>query len=114
MKVYNVAILGTGFGGICTALRLREEGETDFLMLEKAASVGGTWRDNTYPGAACDVKSHLYWPSFAEKPDWTKEQRRRWNKSKTTKRSKSSEGLAMGKTAAASRTSQGMKASKPS
>lgn len=72
MKVYNVAILGTGFGGICTALRLREEGETDFLMLEKAASVGGTWRDNTYPGAACDVKSHLYWPSFAEKPDWTK------------------------------------------
>ena len=72
MKVYNVAILGTGFGGLCTALRLREEGENDFVLLEKAGSVGGTWRDNTYPGAACDVKSHLYWPSFAEKPDWSK------------------------------------------
>jgi cation diffusion facilitator CzcD-associated flavoprotein CzcO len=72
MKVYNVAILGTGFGGICTALRLREQGENDFLLLEKAASVGGTWRDNTYPGAACDVRSHLYWLSFTERPEWSK------------------------------------------
>ncbi|HSV71286.1 MAG TPA: NAD(P)/FAD-dependent oxidoreductase [Methylibium sp.] len=72
MKVYNVAILGTGFGGIGMALRLREEGETDFVILEKAASVGGTWRDNTYPGAACDVQSHLYWFSFTERPEWSR------------------------------------------
>jgi cation diffusion facilitator CzcD-associated flavoprotein CzcO len=64
MKVYNAAILGTGFGGLGMALRLREQGETDFVILEKAAGVGGTWRDNTYPGAACDVRSHLYWLSF--------------------------------------------------
>jgi cation diffusion facilitator CzcD-associated flavoprotein CzcO len=72
MKVYNVAILGTGFGGLCMALRLREQGENDFVLLEKASGVGGTWRDNTYPGAACDVKSHLYWLSFTERPEWSK------------------------------------------
>ena len=72
MKVYNVAILGTGFGGLGMALRLKTEGETDFVILEKAASVGGTWRDNTYPGAACDVRSHLYWFSFAEPPIWSR------------------------------------------
>ena len=72
MKVYNVAILGTGFGGLCMALRLREQGENDFVLLEKASGVGGTWRDNTYPRAACDVKSHLYWLSFTERPEWTK------------------------------------------
>lgn len=72
MKIYNVAILGTGFGGLGMALRLREEGESDFVILEKAGNVGGTWRDNTYPGAACDIRSHLYWFSFTERPDWTK------------------------------------------
>lgn len=72
MKIYNVAILGTGFGGLGMALRLRSEGETDFLVLEKAGNVGGTWRDNTYPGAACDVRSHLYWFSFTERPEWSK------------------------------------------
>jgi len=72
MKVHNVAILGTGFGGLGMALRLREQGDTDFVILEKAASVGGTWRDNTYPGAACDVRSHLYWLSFTERPEWSK------------------------------------------
>jgi cation diffusion facilitator CzcD-associated flavoprotein CzcO len=72
MKVHNVAILGTGFGGLGMALRLREQGDTDFVILEKAAGVGGTWRDNTYPGAACDVRSHLYWLSFTERPEWSK------------------------------------------
>jgi cation diffusion facilitator CzcD-associated flavoprotein CzcO len=72
VKVHDVAILGTGFGGLGMGCRLREEGEADFIILEKASSVGGTWRDNTYPGAACDVRSHLYWLSFAERPEWTK------------------------------------------
>jgi cation diffusion facilitator CzcD-associated flavoprotein CzcO len=71
-KLHNVVILGTGFGGLGMGLRLREEGETDFVILEKASSVGGTWRDNTYPGAACDVRSHLYWLSFTERPEWSK------------------------------------------
>jgi cation diffusion facilitator CzcD-associated flavoprotein CzcO len=72
MKVYNVVILGTGFGGLGMALRLEQQGDTDLVILEKAASVGGTWRDNTYPGAACDVRSHLYWLSFTSRPEWSK------------------------------------------
>ena len=72
MMVHEVAILGTGFGGLAMGCRLREQGVGDFVILEKAAGVGGTWRDNTYPGAACDVRSHLYWLSFADRPEWTK------------------------------------------
>ncbi len=72
MKIHDVAILGTGFGGLGMALRLRERPDTDFVVLEKAAGVGGTWRDNTYPGAACDVRSHLYWLSFTEPPEWSR------------------------------------------
>ena len=72
MKIHDLVILGTGFGGIGMALRLLAEGHTDFLVLEKAAGVGGTWRDNIYPGAACDVPSHLYWFSFTEQPEWSK------------------------------------------
>jgi cation diffusion facilitator CzcD-associated flavoprotein CzcO len=72
MKVHDVAILGTGFGGLGMGLRLLEQGRSDFVLLEKASSVGGTWRDNTYPGAACDVRSHLYWLSFTEQPEWTR------------------------------------------
>ena len=67
----EVLVIGAGFGGIGTAVRLRERGVDDFLLLEKADGVGGVWRDNTYPGAACDVKSHLYSFSFAPN-DWSR------------------------------------------
>ncbi|MCN9241978.1 NAD(P)/FAD-dependent oxidoreductase [Streptomyces sp. RY43-2] len=66
----RVAVIGSGFGGLGAAVRLRREGITDFVVLERADSVGGTWRDNTYPGCACDVPSHLYSFSFAPNPDW--------------------------------------------
>ncbi|MEU1292320.1 NAD(P)/FAD-dependent oxidoreductase [Streptomyces sp. NPDC005840] len=66
----RVAVIGSGFGGLGAAVRLRREGVTDFVVLERAGSVGGTWRDNTYPGCACDVPSHLYSFSFAPHPDW--------------------------------------------
>ncbi|MET8030153.1 flavin-containing monooxygenase [Streptomyces avermitilis] len=66
----RVAVIGSGFGGLGAAVRLRREGVTDFVVLERADSVGGTWRDNSYPGCACDVPSHLYSFSFAPHPDW--------------------------------------------
>ncbi|MGW1075733.1 flavin-containing monooxygenase [Streptomyces sp. NPDC002537] len=66
----RVAVIGSGFGGLGAAVRLRREGITDFVVLERASSVGGTWRDNTYPGCACDVPSHLYSFSFAPNPEW--------------------------------------------
>lgn len=69
--VHDVAILGAGFGGLGMAVRLKARGEDSFIILEKADRPGGTWRDNTYPGAACDVQSHLYWFSFDEPPDWS-------------------------------------------
>ena len=64
-------IIGAGFAGLCAAIKLQEDGERDFLVIEKGSDVGGTWRDNTYPGAACDVPSQLYSFSFATNPDWT-------------------------------------------
>ena len=64
-------VVGAGFAGLCAAIRLQEDGETDFLVIEKGGDVGGTWRDNTYPGAACDVPSQLYSFSFAPNPDWS-------------------------------------------
>ncbi|MFD5552401.1 flavin-containing monooxygenase [Streptomyces sp. NPDC127068] len=66
----RVAVIGSGFSGLGAAVRLRREGVTDFVVLERADAVGGTWRDNTYPGSACDVPSHLYSFSFAPHPDW--------------------------------------------
>ncbi|MER6389658.1 NAD(P)/FAD-dependent oxidoreductase [Streptomyces sp. NPDC001523] len=66
----RVVVIGSGFGGLGAAVRLRREGITDFVVLERADSVGGTWRDNDYPGCACDVPSHLYSFSFAPNPDW--------------------------------------------
>ncbi|MFJ9040404.1 flavin-containing monooxygenase [Streptomyces sp. NPDC102406] len=66
----RVAVIGSGFGGLGAAVRLRREGVTDFVVLERADAVGGTWRDNSYPGCACDVPSHLYSFSFAPDPDW--------------------------------------------
>ncbi|MBC9716834.1 NAD(P)/FAD-dependent oxidoreductase [Streptomyces sp. TRM66268-LWL] len=66
----RVAVVGSGFGGLGAAVRLRREGVTDFVILERSGSVGGTWRDNSYPGCACDVPSHLYSFSFAPNPEW--------------------------------------------
>ena len=57
---YKIAILGAGLGGLGMAARLKMAGENSFVILEKAGHVGGTWRDNSYPGCACDVPSHLY------------------------------------------------------
>jgi len=68
----RVAVIGSGFGGIGTAIRLMQEGIDDFVLLERAEAVGGTWRDNTYPGCECDVQSHLYSFSFAPNPEWTR------------------------------------------
>jgi cation diffusion facilitator CzcD-associated flavoprotein CzcO len=66
----GTAIIGSGFAGLGMAIALKRRGETDFVVLERADDVGGTWRDNTYPGAACDVQSNLYSFSFAPNPDW--------------------------------------------
>src|SRR5689334_9422725 len=71
-KAYSILIIGTGFAGIGMAIRLKQAGIDDFIVLEQAADVGGTWRDNTYPGAACDVQSHLYSFSFEKNPRWTR------------------------------------------
>lgn len=72
MRNVQIAIIGSGFGGIGTAIRLKQEGIEDFIIFERADDVGGVWRDNTYPGCACDVQSHLYSLSFAPNPDWTR------------------------------------------
>ena len=64
-------IVGAGFSGIGAAIRLRQEGIEDFVVLERADEVGGTWEANTYPGCRCDVPSHLYSYSFAPNPDWS-------------------------------------------
>ena len=71
MTHHRVAIVGTGFSGIGMAIRLKQQGDDDFLVLERAGDIGGTWRDNTYPGCRCDVPSHLYSFSFAPNPDWS-------------------------------------------
>ena len=68
----RLAIVGAGFGGIGMATALLERGVEDFVVIERGADVGGTWRDNTYPGATCDVPSHLYSFSWALNPDWTR------------------------------------------
>ncbi|HEY8482271.1 MAG TPA: NAD(P)/FAD-dependent oxidoreductase [Spirillospora sp.] len=70
--VHSAVIIGSGFGGIGMAIRLRQAGIDDVVVLEKADDVGGTWRDNTYPGAACDIPSHLYSFSFERKADWSR------------------------------------------
>jgi cation diffusion facilitator CzcD-associated flavoprotein CzcO len=68
----EVIIVGTGFGGQCVAIKLLEAGFNSVLLLERGTRVGGTWRDNDYPGAACDIASHLYSFSFAPNPDWSR------------------------------------------
>ena len=71
MTHHRIVIVGTGFSGLGTAIRLLQEGEHDFALIERAGDIGGTWRDNTYPGCRCDVPSHLYSFSFAPNPSWT-------------------------------------------
>lgn len=68
----RIAIIGAGHSGICMGMRLKAAGIDDFVILEKAATLGGTWRDNTYPGASCDAPSFLYSFSFAQKTDWSR------------------------------------------
>jgi cation diffusion facilitator CzcD-associated flavoprotein CzcO len=68
----SIVIIGAGPGGLCMAAKLLEAGFDDLVILEQADGVGGTWRHNTYPGAACDVPSHLYSFSFAPKVDWSR------------------------------------------
>ncbi|MEU3011620.1 NAD(P)-binding domain-containing protein [Nocardia asteroides] len=71
-QLFDVVVIGAGFGGLCAAAKLREAGIDNFVVLEKADEVGGTWRENTYPGAACDVMSLMYSYSFAPNPAWTR------------------------------------------
>ena len=67
----GVVIIGSGFAGLCMAIKLLEAGMDDFVILERADAIGGTWRDNHYPGCACDVPAHLYSFSFFPNPDWS-------------------------------------------
>jgi cation diffusion facilitator CzcD-associated flavoprotein CzcO len=68
----RVLVIGAGFAGLAMAIKMSEAGEDDFLVVERGDDVGGTWRDNTYPGAACDVPSQLYSYSFALNPEWSR------------------------------------------
>lgn len=71
-EVIDIAIIGSGFAGLAMAIRLQQAGLTDFRIYERADELGGTWRDNQYPGAACDVQSHLYSLSFEPNPLWSR------------------------------------------
>ncbi len=66
----RVAVVGAGLAGIAAAVKLRQAGITDYVVLEKADRVGGTWRDNTYPGCGCDIPSPVYSCSFNPNPRW--------------------------------------------
>jgi cyclohexanone monooxygenase len=68
----TVAIIGAGAGGLLMGIRLQQAGIADFTIFEKTDGVGGTWRDNTYPGAACDIQSHMYSYSFELNPNWSR------------------------------------------
>ncbi len=70
--VASVLIIGAGFAGLGSAIRLRQAGIEDIVILERGTEVGGTWRDNQYPGAACDIPSNLYSYSFAQNPNWSR------------------------------------------
>lgn len=72
MRTYDTLIVGAGFTGVGTAIKLLEAGVDDFIILDRSDRVGGTWRDNTYPGAACDIPSLLYSFSFVKNPDWSR------------------------------------------
>jgi len=68
----DIVVVGTGFAGVCMGIQLLKNDFTDFVILERYKDAGGTWRDNTYPGAACDVHSHLYSFSFEPNPNWSR------------------------------------------
>ena len=68
----HIAIIGAGFSGLGMAIRLKQAGIEDFVVLERAEELGGTWRDNTYPGCQCDIPSALYSFSFAPNPNWSR------------------------------------------
>lgn len=68
----KIAIIGSGLAGMCMAIKLKQAGIENFTVFEKADEVGGTWRENTYPGVACDVPSHLYSYSFEPNPNWSR------------------------------------------
>jgi cation diffusion facilitator CzcD-associated flavoprotein CzcO len=70
--VHEAVVVGTGFGGLAAAIELRRTGVQDVVLLEKADDLGGVWRDNRYPGCACDVRSHLYSFSFAPSSQWSR------------------------------------------
>jgi cation diffusion facilitator CzcD-associated flavoprotein CzcO len=70
-RSFKVVVIGAGFGGLAAAIRLKQAGQHDFVVLERADDVGGVWRDNRYPGCACDVQSHLYSYSFAPYAGWS-------------------------------------------
>jgi cation diffusion facilitator CzcD-associated flavoprotein CzcO len=78
LEHHHVAIIGSGFAGLGMAIRLREAGERDFVVLEKASDLGGTWRDNVYPGCQCDVPSNLYSFSFAPIWSWSRDFAWQW------------------------------------
>ena len=67
-----IVIIGSGFAGLCMAIALKRAGHRDFVILEKNDDLGGTWRDNKYPGCACDVPSHMYSFSFELNPGWSR------------------------------------------
>lgn len=69
--VLSVAVIGGGFAGVGAAIRLKQRGIADIAIMERGTRPGGTWRDNTYPGAPCDIPSRLYSYSFAPNPDWS-------------------------------------------
>src|SRR5207245_5733897 len=71
----RIAIIGSGFSGLCLGIQLKKAGSESFTIFEKSDRLGGTWRDNTYPGAACDVPAFSYCFSFEQKTDWS----RKWS-----------------------------------
>ena len=70
-KTLDTIIIGAGFAGIGAAIQLKKQGVKNFLVLERKSEVGGTWRDNTYPGCGCDIPSFLYSYSFELNPEWS-------------------------------------------
>jgi cation diffusion facilitator CzcD-associated flavoprotein CzcO len=75
---FPIAIIGAGFAGIGAAIRLIKAGIHSFTIFERAGEIGGTWRDNTYPGCACDVQSHVYSLSFEQNPEWSRRYATSW------------------------------------
>src|SRR5262245_40851589 len=74
----SILIVGSGFAGLGMAIQLKNAGIDSFTLLERARDIGGTWRDNDYPGCACDVQSHLYSFSFEPYPDWRRLYAEQW------------------------------------